>query len=61
MVSYAKFILMTVGDEFRSIIFALQFYGGSAVPTLGLSYKCDKMSKYLFYLMSSKTVCGCLT
>ena len=29
MVSYAKFFLMAVGDECRSVIFILSFHGGS--------------------------------
>ena len=33
MVSYAKFILMAVGDECRSVIFVLLFHGGSAANT----------------------------
>ena len=36
MVSYAKFILMVVGGESRSIIFVLSFHGGSAAHSYTL-------------------------
>ena len=59
MLSYAKFILMAVGGECRSVILSYHFMEDQ--PPTVRHWKYHKISKYLVYLINSKTTYDCLT